>query len=75
MQYHPYHYVTPLCPLLRGVVILHLLDSNTFFTISQAVSITTVEDMKIKKVTAEHNQNHGQMDTSLHHLSECLVFK
>ena len=57
MQYHRYRYVTPLCPLLCGVVLLHLLDTS--ITILQAVSISTVEDMKIKEVTAEHNQNHG----------------
>ena len=71
MQYHRYHYVTPLCSLLCGVVILHLLDSNLFSTILQAVSISTVEEEyeyeDVQEVTAKHNQNHEHQ--SLHHLS------
>ena len=41
-----YRYITPVCPLLCCLVILHLLDSNSFIIILQAVSISTVEDMK-----------------------------
>ena len=62
-----FRYITPVCPLLCCLVILHLLDSNSFIIILQAVSISTVEDMKMKEVTAEHNQNHGHQ--SLYHLS------
>ena len=69
MQYHRYRYVTPLCPLLCGVVIL--LDSNLFSTILQAVSISTVEEEyeyeDVQEVTAKHNRNHEHQ--SLHHLS------
>ena len=71
MQYHCYRYVTPLCPFLCNVVILHLLDSNLFSTILQAVTISTVEEEyeyeDVQEVTAKHNRNHEHQ--SLHHLS------
>ena len=78
MQYHRYHYVTPLCSLLCGVVILHLLDSNLFSTILQAVSISTVEEEyeyeDVQEVTAKHNQNHEHKSSSSVIVSH-LMFK
>ena len=76
MQYHRYRYVTPLCPLLCGVVIL--LDSNLFSTILQAVSISTVEEEyeyeDVQEVTAKHNQNHEHKSSSSVIVSH-LMFK
>ena len=78
MQYHRYHYVTPLCSLLCGVVILHLLDSNLFSTILQAVSISTVEEEyeyeDVQEVTAKHNQNREHKSSSSVIVSH-LMFK
>ena len=73
-----YRYITPVCPLLCCLVILHLLDSNSFIIILQAVSISTVEEEyeyeDVQEVTAKHNQNHEHKSSSSVMVSH-LLFK